>query len=86
MCLSNISGLEFAILNFYFRPGRKLFPIGEWDTVFKDHSNNVSQTILLAVLDKNPRGWWLVADVAKKSRVARRLTLNLPLSSMYSVS
>jgi len=35
MCLSNISGLESAILNFYFRSGLKIFPMGELDTVLK---------------------------------------------------
>jgi len=49
MCLSYISGLESAILNSYFRSGRKIFPMGELDTVFKDLSNDASQAILFAV-------------------------------------
>jgi len=57
MCLSNISGLESAILNFYFQSGRKIFPMGELDTV--GGSNHPPP---------------LVADFAKKSLVARRLT------------
>jgi len=44
--LSNISGLESAILNSYFRSGRKMFPMGELD---KDLYNDVSQAILFAV-------------------------------------
>jgi len=57
MCLSNISGVESAILNSYFRSGRKIFPMGELDTVFENLSNDdVSQAILFAVQDKNPRG------------------------------
>jgi len=59
MCLGNISGLESAILNFYFQSGCKIFPMGELDIVFKDLSNDVSQAILF-----NPP---LVADVAKKA-------------------
>jgi len=57
MCLSNISVLESDILNSYFPSGHKIFPMGELNTVFKDLSNDVSQAILFAVLDKNPRGW-----------------------------
>jgi len=35
MCSINISGLESAILNSYFRSGRKIFPMGELDIVSK---------------------------------------------------
>jgi len=49
MCLSNISGLESAILNLYLQSGRIIFPMGELNTVFKDLSNDISQAILLAV-------------------------------------
>jgi len=56
MCLSNISGLASALMFSYFRTGRKIFPMGELDTVFKDHFNDVSQTILFTVKDENPTG------------------------------
>jgi len=49
LCLSNFSGLESAILISYFRSGRKILPMGELDTVFKDQSNDVLQAILIAV-------------------------------------
>jgi len=49
MRLSNISGLESAILNSYFRSDRKILSMGELETVFKDISNDVSQAILFAV-------------------------------------
>jgi len=41
--------MESAILNSYFRSGRKIFPMSEFDTVFKELSNDVSLAILFAV-------------------------------------
>jgi len=50
--------MESAILNSYFRSGRKIFQMGDLDTVFKDLSDDVSQGMLFAVKNKNPRGEW----------------------------
>jgi len=49
MCLSNIYSLESAILNSYFQSGRKIFLMGELDTIFIDLSNDILQAILFAV-------------------------------------
>jgi len=51
VCLSSSSGLESAILNFFFPSGRTVFPMCQLDRIFKDLSNNVGllQDILFAV-------------------------------------
>jgi len=38
MCLSSSSGLESAILNFYFQSARTVFPMSHMDRIFKDLS------------------------------------------------
>jgi len=58
MCLSNISGLESAILNFYFRSGVKIIPMGELDTVFIDLSNDLSQAIYYLLSKTKIQGGW----------------------------
>jgi len=49
ICLRSSSGLESAILNFYFRSARTVLPMCHMDRIFKDFSNDVLQAILFAV-------------------------------------
>jgi len=48
------SGLESAILNFYFRSGSTVFPMFQLDRMFKDLSNDVLRAIFFAVSGLNP--------------------------------
>jgi len=69
MCLSNISGLESAILNFYFRSGRKIFPMGELIQISKTFSTMYHKLyyLLSKIKIQGVATTPLVADVAKKS-------------------
>ena len=59
MCSSDSPGLESAILNLYFRSGRKVIQMGhlDLDSVFEDLSNDVLHAILFYVQGKIEGGW-----------------------------
>ena len=61
MCSSSSSGLESAILNFYFWLDRAVIKMGHSYSIFEDDDlfNDVSHAIglLFEILGKNRRGW-----------------------------